>query len=112
MSFAVLQLNPSTMESLFPKSPFLYGMGSGFTRNDALDLLKQGEYRVVAQFNVNTLDDVYAASNLGQEDVIERIERMHSVSVGDIIVDDHEGTWIVAPTGFDMVGKLSDLLCA
>ena len=115
MSFAVLQLNPSTMESLFPKSPFLYGMGDVFTKADVLNLLKAGDdgYRVVAQFNVDTLDEVYEASNCGhREDVIERIEPMHSVSVGDVIVDDHEGTWIVAPTGFDMIGKLSDILSA
>lgn len=114
MSFAVLQLNRSTMESIFPKTPFLYGIGSGFTRTDVLNLLKAGDdgYRVVAQFNVDTLDQVFEASNLGYEDVIERIEPMHSVSVGDVIVDDHEGTWVVAPTGFDMLGKLSDILTA
>ena len=116
MSFAVLQLNPSTMESIFPKSPFMYGMGSGFTRDDVRNLLKAGGedgYRVVAQFNVDTLDEVFEASNRGhREDVIERIESMHSVSVGDVIVDEHEGTWVVAPTGFEMVGKLSDILSA
>lgn len=103
MSHTVYQLSPSTMESIFPKSPFLYGIGHGFTLSDARELLKQGKYRPVARFNVQSKDEVFHASNLGDESVIERIERMHSVSVGDIIEDDQGMQWIVSPMGFDLV---------
>jgi len=113
MSFAVLQLSPSTMKSIYPKTPFLYGMGTGFTKRDALDLLKADDgYRVVAQFNVDTMDQVYHASNIGDESVIQRIERMHSVSVGDLIVDENERVHIVAPDGFHNLGNLAEILCA
>lgn len=114
MSFTVLQLAPSTMEKIYPKTPFLYGMGTGFTTVDVINLLKAGDedgYRVVAKFNVDTLNQVFEASNGGyMEDKIDRIERMHSVSLGDVIVDDHEGVWVVAPTGFDMIGNLTEIM--
>ena len=116
MSFTVLQLSPSTMESIYPKTPFLYGMGRAwFTKADALDLLKaENGYRPVAKFNVNTLDEVFEVSNSGRaEHLIERMEPMHSVSGGDIIVDDQEAVWIVAPDGFDLLAEnLGDLLCS
>ena len=117
MSFTVLQLSPSTMESIYPKTPFLYGMGAGtFNKLDALDLLKAGDdgYRPVAKFNVNTLDEVFEVSNSGRaEHLIDRMEPMHSVSGGDIIVDDQEAVWIVAPDGFDLLAEnLGDLLCS
>ena len=116
MSFTVLQLSPSTMESIYPKTPFLYGMGRAwFTKADALDLLKaENGYRPVAKFNVNTLDEVFEVSNSGRaEHLIERMEPMHSVSGGDIIVDDQEAVWIVAPDGFDLLAEnLGDVLCS
>lgn len=115
MSFTVLQLSPSTMKSIYPKTPFLYGMGRAFTKADALDLLKaENGYRPVAKFNVNTLDEVFEVSNSGRaEHLIERMERMHSVSVGDIIVDDREAVWIVAPDGFNQLAEnLGDVLCS
>ena len=115
MSFTVLQLSPSTMESIYPKTPFLYGMGRSFTKVDVRNLLKAGDdgYRPVAKFNVNTLDEVFEVSNSGRaEHLIERMERMHSVSVGDVIVDDHEAVWVVAPFGFDIVGNLSEIMCS
>ena len=115
MSFTVLQLSPSTMESIYPKTPFLYGMGRAFTKADALDLLKaENGYRPVAMFYVNTLDEVFEVSNSGRaEHLIERMEPMHSVSGGDIIVDDQEAVWIVAPDGFDLLAEnLGDVLCS
>jgi len=59
------------------------------------------------------LEDIYDLSNnpyiddADREKRIDRIERMHSVSVGDIILDTESNEYyIVAPFGFDELGKL------
>lgn len=106
MSFTVFQVAPVVAEKIFPKTPFLYGMSQAFTKHDVRALLRDGSYRAVAKFNVDTLDDVFEVSNTGRaEHKIERMERMHSVSVGDVIVDDTSMVWVVAPDGFDTLGE-------
>ena len=112
MSFTVFQIGPVVAQNIFPKTPFLYGMSRAFTKVDVRALLKDGSYGAVAKFNVDTLDEVYEVSNSGRaEHKIERMERMHSVSVGDVIVDDTGYVWVVAPDGFDALGeKLEQVL--
>ena len=106
MSFTVFQVTPVVAEKIFPKTPFLYGMSQAFTKVDVRALLADGSYQAVARFNVDTLDEVFEVSNSGRaEHKIERMERMHSVSVGDVIVDDTGIVWIVAPDGFDTLGE-------
>lgn len=96
-------------------TPFMYnGEESSdkpyaFTREVARGLFERNGYQPVARFNVDTLDEVFHASNYGDEEVISRWQdvSMHSVSVGDIIKNrETNDYWIVAPIGFDDMGRL------
>jgi hypothetical protein len=62
-----------------------------------------GMYDHVANITAKDLDDVFAVGNLGPEENIERLDRMHSISVGDCIVDEDGYSWVVAPMGFQGV---------
>jgi hypothetical protein len=49
-------------------------------------------------------DDVFAISNIGEEEhLINRLAPMHSVSVGDVIVDENGNAVFVNMIGFDVV---------
>ena len=62
------------------------------------------EYRMVALIDGETLDDVFTIGNMGPESKIERVESMHSVSVGDIIQDVIDNkTFVVAKFGFEEI---------
>jgi hypothetical protein len=62
------------------------------------------EYRMVALVDAKTLDDVFNVGNIGPESKIERVESMHSVSVGDIIQDVIDNkTFVVAKYGFEEI---------
>ena len=62
------------------------------------------EYRMVALIDGKTLDDVFTIGNIGPESKIERVEPMHSVSVGDIIQDVIDNkTYVVAKYGFEEI---------
>lgn len=62
------------------------------------------EYRMVALVDGKSLDDVFNIGNIGPESKLERIEPMHSVSVGDIIEDLVIGkTFVVAKFGFEEI---------
>ena len=62
------------------------------------------EYRMVALIDGKTLDDVFHIGNMGPESKIERVESMHSVSVGDIIQDVIDNkTFVVAKFGFEEI---------
>ena len=62
------------------------------------------EYRMVALIDGETLDDVFTIGNMGPESKIERVEPMHSVSVGDIIQDVIDNkTFVVAKYGFEEI---------
>lgn len=66
-----------------------------------------GYYDHVANITASDLQHVYEISNLGNaEEKIERLERMHSVSVGDIIIDENNIVWVVANFGFEEVMEL------
>ena len=124
MRYKVYQLPFDVMESLVDQRlpiPFEYrGMEkddnpSRFTQETARGLYERGGYRVVARFDVTQLSDIFDLSNNPcidneiREKRIERVEgqSMHSVSIGDLILDTESNEfYIVAPYGFDLLGKL------
>lgn len=58
-------------------------------------------YNPVCNIDTATLNGVFQVGNIGPEECIERLAPMHSVSVGDIIRDNHMGTYfMVDPEGF------------
>jgi hypothetical protein len=94
-------------------SPFMYrGVQYSdspyeYTKQLAEQLFEKNGYRAVAKFNVDSLEAVFEASGMGKESVIERLNQMHTVSVGDIIRDvELDDYFIVNPMGFDFMGKL------
>lgn len=72
--------------------------------------LKHGFYDKVAEVLADSLDDVFRIGNIGPEHPDEDItphghRGMRSISVGDIIADDHGNRWVVACFGFTPVEK-------
>ena len=66
--------------------------------------LANGCYTHVANIVADDLNHAFEAGNIGPEDRIERLAQMHSVSVGDVLVDD-EGAWIVMPVGYREINQ-------
>lgn len=66
--------------------------------------LANGCYTHVANIVADDLNHAFEAGNIGPEDRIERLAQMHSVSVGDVLVDD-EGAWLVMPVGYREINQ-------
>ena len=60
----------------------------------------KGFYVKVAEIEANDLEHVFHIGNMGPEESITRLGRMHSVSVGDIVIDGNDIQWGVAGAGF------------
>jgi hypothetical protein len=60
-------------------------------------------YTHVADIIADDLDHVFEAGNIGPEDRITRHDRMHSISVGDIIEDSNGVKHVVAQFGFEQL---------
>jgi hypothetical protein len=74
----------------------------------AAKALKLGYYTHVANITIrdggpSPLDAVFDIGNIGPESCIERINRMHSISVGDVIVDENGIKNVVAISGFEQI---------
>ena len=63
-----------------------------------------GYYTHVANIEANGYNEVFQIGNIGPEENIERLERMHSISVGDVIVGEDGTLAVVAPNGFVQFG--------
>lgn len=73
----------------------------------AKDAFDSGYFTHVANITANDLEHVFQISNLGnEEDRIERLDRMHSLSVGDLVIDGNDIVWVVANFGFEEVCEL------
>ena len=57
-------------------------------------------YSKVAEVVADDLDHVFEVGNIGPEDRITRLDKMHSISVGDIIADADGNCNVVASVGF------------
>jgi hypothetical protein len=55
---------------------------------DAFDM-----YKPVAKIEAEDLEQVFEIGNIGPEDRIERLDRMHSLSVGDLVFDPNTGIY-------------------
>ncbi len=63
-------------------------------------------YTHVANITASDLEHVFEISNIGPETAIERLDRKHSLSVGDIVIDENNIVWVVADFGFEEVTEL------
>ena len=57
-------------------------------------------YDLVAEIEANDLEQVFDIGNIGPESAITRHAPMHSVSVGDVVLDPQGNMHLVAPVGF------------
>jgi hypothetical protein len=95
------QSNLKDPETGFMASTFLYGIGSAVTAETVANWYQEGLYELVAFIDAEDLDDMFRVGNIGPVEQITRIGEPHSLSVGDIIVDEDDEIYVVAPAGFD-----------
>ena len=69
----------------------------------AADALDAGYYTHVANIEADNLNQVFEIGNIGPETNITRLNRMSSVSVGDLIEDEDGNRHVVASFGFKEV---------
>ena len=50
-------------------------------------------YKPVAKIKAENLEQVFHIGNMGPEEKIERLDQMHSVSVGDLVFDPDTGSY-------------------
>ena len=65
--------------------------------------LYEGLYTAVSYIEADNLDQVFEIGNIGPETNITRLNRMSSVSVGDLIEDEDGNRHVVASFGFKEV---------
>ena len=66
----------------------------------ASDAWDNGFYTHVSNIEAADVNQVFEIGNMGPEEKIERLTRMSSLSVSDIIVDEEGQIIVVAPVGF------------
>lgn len=69
----------------------------------AREAWRRGHYDHAANIEATDLENVFHVGNVGPEENITRFGRMHSVSVGDIIVDPDGVRHLVAGIGFEVL---------
>jgi hypothetical protein len=60
-------------------------------------------YEMVAEIDALDFENVFEIGNIGPEENIKRLKPMHSVSVGDVILDDKGNARYVDSFGFGAV---------
>ena len=70
----------------------------------ASEAFEAGYYTHVANIEAEDYNEVFEIGNIGPEQNIERLTRMSSISVGDVIVGEDGTLAVVAPMGFVAFG--------
>jgi hypothetical protein len=60
-------------------------------------------YTHVGNITANDLEDVFNVGNIGPEENIQRLDRMSSLSVGDVVEDENGVRHVVASFGFEEI---------
>jgi len=66
----------------------------------ASDAFDAGYYTHVANIEAEDYNDCFEVGNIGPDENIERLGRMSSLSVGDVIVAEDGTVAVIAPIGF------------
>ena len=69
----------------------------------AKEALAADYYTHVGNITANDLEDVFNVGNIGPEKNIERLDRMSSLSVGDVVEDENGVRHVVASFGFEEI---------
>ena len=99
MKFAVYQTRNT--EAKIEMMMDFDGHKIGGISSDAWD---KGLYTHVANIAASDYNEVFEIGNIGPESSIERLARMSSISVGDVIVGEDGTIAVVAPMGFVAFG--------
>jgi len=71
------------------------------------EAFEKGYYEHVSNITADSLEGVFHVGNMGPEENIERFAPMHSLSVGDVVLDENGMYHMVASFGFDTVDELN-----
>jgi hypothetical protein len=66
----------------------------------ASEAFEAGYYTHVSNIEAGDYEEVFEIGNIGPEENIERLSRMSSLSVGDVVVGEDGTVAVVAPVGF------------
>lgn len=105
MKYTVYQINLSDDQYAAHRETYL---NTTFHPTDEAIVAARGFYQPVAHIYANSLGAVFDIGNIGPETDIERLAPMHSVSVGDVIVDEKNHAFYVAPLGFKQLDVMAE----
>ena len=105
MKYTVYQINLSDDQFNAHRETYL---NATFRPTDAAIIAARGLYAPVAEINALSLNQVFDIGNIGPESKITRLAPMHSVSVGDVIVDEDGHAVYVAPFGFNSLDVIAE----
>jgi len=71
------------------------------------EAFEKGYYKHVSNITADSLEGVFEIGNIGPEGNIQRFAPMHSLSVGDVVLDENGMYHMVASFGFDAVDELN-----
>ena len=101
MKYTVHQINLSDDQFNAHRETYL---NTTFRPSDEAILAARSLYKPVAVINTTSLGQVFNIGNIGPESKIKRLAPMHSVSVGDVIVDAEGHAVYVSTFGFKPMG--------
>jgi len=99
--FTVYQISSDQKKALMETMPDVLFRMTFEGKVTNVDFL--AHYSAVAKIDAASLDQVFEIGNMGPENLIERLDRMASVSVGDVIVDEAGTKFVVSSFGFDEI---------
>lgn len=109
MNYAVFQINLTNEQvnevNTSKDYPAFYKayLDTTFRPTQESVLAARGMYEQVAVIEAADLEGVFHIGNMGPEEKITRLAPMHSVSVGDVVVDEDGNAFVVASFGFDPI---------
>jgi hypothetical protein len=103
-------INAAGDHGAVPKNKLRLGIEMSFGKpvgNLVKEAFEKGYYEHVGNITADSLEGVFHVGNMGPEENIERFGPMHSVSVGDVVMDESGMCNMVASYGFDAVDELN-----
>ena len=91
---------PTAVPSYVAKLNMSMDFAGGKIGGLAYDAFEAGYYTYVANIEAKDPNQVFEIGNMGPESKIERLNRMSSLSVGDVIIDEEGQCIVVASIGF------------
>ena len=103
-------INAAGDHNAVPKNVLRMKIGMSFGKpvgHLVKEAFEKGFYEHVSNITADNLEDVFQVGNMGPEENIQRFLPMHSLSVGDVVLDENGMYHMVASFGFDTVEELN-----